>query len=63
MRLKEWRRYRALTQRELALAAGLTQSTVALIEVGKQSPRPTTMRKLATALKVQPEELFQNPLA
>ena len=58
-RLKEWRRRRALTQRELANLAGLTQSTVALIEVGRQAPRPTTIRRLARALKVRPDQLFE----
>ena len=62
IRLKEWRLRKALTQRELATMAGLTQSTVALIETGRQSPRPTTMRKLARALGLKPAELFEPPL-
>ena len=61
IRLKEWRLTKALTQRELANQEGVTQSTVALIEVGKRSPRPTTVRKLARALGLDPAKLFRMP--
>ncbi|MDP2660081.1 MAG: helix-turn-helix transcriptional regulator [Dehalococcoidia bacterium] len=61
IRLKEWRLRKALSQRELANLAGVTQSTVALIEVGRRSPRPTTIRKLARALRLDPAKLFRIP--
>ena len=61
IRLKDWRLRGALTQRELAALAGVTQSTVALIEAGRQSPRPTTVRKLAHALRLKPSQLFESP--
>ena len=62
IKLSEWRLRKVLTQRELAELAGVTQSTVALIEAGRQSPRPTTVRKLAKGLGVRPEDLFVSPL-
>ncbi len=57
-RLREWRERRALTQRELAAKAGMTVSTVNRIENGLQRPRISTVRKLAEALGVAPEELI-----
>jgi transcriptional regulator with XRE-family HTH domain len=57
-RLREWRRRRLMTQRDLAEAAGVTQSTIARLELGEASPRFGTLRKLAAALKIQPEELL-----
>lgn len=55
--LKSLRHRKALTQQELADKAGLTRSTVARIEGGEE-PFPTTIRKLAGALGVRPEDLF-----
>ena len=43
------RRSRALTQRQLALKAGLPQSTVARIEAGHLQPRWETMTRLLHA--------------
>ena len=58
LKLKEARIRRALTQAELAELAGMTESTVNRIENGLQEARMSTLRKLATALKVEPEELI-----
>lgn len=58
--LKQLRRIReeqALTQRELAARAGVTQVTIIHAEKGGDT-RPTTLRKLADALGVQPRELL-----
>ncbi|HLF08389.1 MAG TPA: helix-turn-helix transcriptional regulator [Dehalococcoidia bacterium] len=46
-----------LTQRELAQRAGLSEVTVNRLEQGKQTARISTIRKLASALGVVPEEL------
>jgi transcriptional regulator with XRE-family HTH domain len=56
-RLRELRDSAFLTQRELAERAGLTQASVARLETGKHRARPTTARRLAAALGVEPKEL------
>jgi transcriptional regulator with XRE-family HTH domain len=55
--LKEWRARRVLSIRELARRAGVAQRTIVQAEAGRQTPRPATMRKLAAALDVVPEEI------
>jgi transcriptional regulator with XRE-family HTH domain len=57
--LRRIRDRKAFTQRELAAAAGVTHSTIALLEAGKTSARPSTIRKLAAALNVEPHELME----
>lgn len=52
-------RYRnMMTQQDLAEAAGLTVSTVNRIERGIQEPRLSTVKKIASALKVRPLDLM-----
>jgi transcriptional regulator with XRE-family HTH domain len=58
-KLKRERTLAALTQEELGEKAGLTTATVARIERDEVEPRPSTLRKLAAALGVQPRELIQ----
>ena len=58
-RLKNLRTLNALTQAELADRAGLTTAAVARIERDEVAPRPTTLRKLAKALSVQPRDLIE----
>ena len=48
----------ALSQRELAARAKLSVTTVNRIETGQRKPMPKTIRKLAEALGVTPEELL-----
>jgi len=57
-RLRAARNLAFLTQRELAAKAGLTQATIARLESGRQAARPTTARRLAEALYVEPRELI-----
>jgi transcriptional regulator with XRE-family HTH domain len=57
-RLKLVRQRRALTQQQLAEKAGLHRVTIARLEGGRDQPVPTTVRKLADALGVAPEELM-----
>jgi transcriptional regulator with XRE-family HTH domain len=53
------RRGKAWTQTELALEAGVGQSTVAQIESGvRPNPHPKTLGKLAEALDVKPGDLL-----
>ena len=56
-KLKEFRRRKALTQRDLANQAGISYVTINQIEQGKHVARASTIRKLAEALGVKPEEL------
>ena len=56
-KLKRSRIDNALTQAELAEKAGLTTAAVARIERNEAEPRPSTLRKLATALDVAPRDL------
>jgi transcriptional regulator with XRE-family HTH domain len=56
--LRALRQDRALSQRDLARLAGVTQSTVNRLEVGHQSAYPATVRKLARALGVEPRALY-----
>jgi transcriptional regulator with XRE-family HTH domain len=58
-RLKRLRILNALSQAELAEKAGLTTAAVARIERDEAEPRPSTLRKLAGALNVQPRELIE----
>lgn len=56
--LRRLRELRALSQRELAACAGLSVTTVNRIEGSRHKPMPRTVRKLAEALGVSPEELL-----
>jgi transcriptional regulator with XRE-family HTH domain len=55
-RLRTIREDQALTQRELARRAGLTQATIVKAEQGADV-RLSTQRRLAEALGVHPREL------
>ena len=59
MGLRELRRAKVLTQRELAARAKVAQKTIVDIETGKIRPHPGTIRKLAAALEVEPEVLAE----
>ena len=58
-RLKDLRIQRALTQEELAAKAGIGKNTVNRMERNLTEPRPSTLRKLAGALGVDPAELVR----
>jgi transcriptional regulator with XRE-family HTH domain len=58
-RLKNLRTLNALTQAELAERAGLTTAAVGRVERDEAEPRPSTLRKLAKALNVQPRDLIE----
>jgi transcriptional regulator with XRE-family HTH domain len=60
--IRRLRELRALSQRELAALAGLSVTTVNRIETGQHKPMPRTVRKLAEALGVTPEELLTEQL-
>jgi transcriptional regulator with XRE-family HTH domain len=52
------RRQRGLTQRQLGELAGVAHTTVQQLESLRRGAYPRTLRKLATALGVAPEELL-----
>lgn len=56
--LREWRKYRGMTQVELASSSGLSQGAIAQIETGKRNPTVETARKLATVLNCDIDDLF-----
>lgn len=55
--LKTIRQQKALSQRELAKAAGVALATINRIEQRLIDPHPSTRRKIADALGVKPEEI------
>ena len=57
--LRELRTLSALTQEELADRAGITATALSRIERNEAEPRPSTLRKLAAALSVEPRELIK----
>jgi len=56
--LKSIRVRRALSQRGLSEASGVSRMTIARLEAGGEAPFPSTVRKLAQALNVDPTELM-----
>ena len=58
-KLKELRRRRGLSMRELEELSGGSHNTIWRIESGRQGAHPKTIRKLAKALGVEPEELLK----
>jgi transcriptional regulator with XRE-family HTH domain len=58
-RLKELRRERVLSLRELQERSGVSYNTIWRIEDGRQGAHPRTVRKLAEALGVDPKELIR----
>ena len=57
LRLREVREAQWLTQQELGDRAGISRVSLNAIETGKAVPRFSTVRKLAAALGVSPDEL------
>lgn len=58
-RLKELRRKRVLSLRELEEKSGVSYNTIWRLEDGRQGAHPRTLRKLAAALDVEPSELIK----
>ena len=58
IRLREWRQRRLLTQEELAQKSGVGVNTIIRVEAG-QWPRGSTVKRLATALDVAPDDLIE----
>jgi transcriptional regulator with XRE-family HTH domain len=56
--LRALRLDRALSQRDLAAASGVAQATINRLELGHRAAYPSTVRKLASALGVDPPALY-----
>ena len=59
--LREVRRRRALTIRELGERSGVHRDTIHRIELGETDPRPSTIRKLADALARRSRRVLFEP--
>lgn len=57
--LKRIREEVSLSQQDLADAADVARNTIADLETGGRKMRPSTRRKLAAALGVEPKELLE----
>lgn len=63
VRLKQVREELGFTQHELAERSGVSQTTITHIETGQiNTPRPSTLRKLAAGLGVDIRELTRGPM-
>ena len=58
-RLKQLREEQALSLRELAAISDVPHNVIWRIETGRQGAQPRTIRKLASALGVEPRELVK----
>ena len=58
-KLREFRQRRVLTLKELEERSGVAYNTIWRLENGKSGAQPRTIRKLATALGADPEELVK----
>ena len=59
-KLKRIRLTRAMSQRKLAEAAGMSQRAIVDLETDKREPHPSTLGKLAEALGVEPRDLLED---
>jgi transcriptional regulator with XRE-family HTH domain len=59
MKLRELRQRRVLTLHELEERSGVSYNTIWRLENGRTGAQPRTVRKLARALGVEPEELVK----
>jgi DNA-binding XRE family transcriptional regulator len=55
--LREWRFRRLLSQRDLAKKAKVGLSTIVRVEKGDYRPTMRTLRRLAKALDIEPDQL------
>lgn len=58
-RLRQLRKQSLMTQEQLAERSGVAVSTIIRIERNQVEPHGSTIRKLAEALEVEPQELVR----
>ena len=61
-RLRELRRTRVLSMRELEELSGVSYNTIWRLETGRTGAQPRTIRRIAAALGVEPAELVKGEL-
>ena len=59
VRLRDLRMRAALSQADLAERAGVARTTIIRLEQGDPNVNPSTLRKIARALRVKPTELWE----
>ncbi len=59
VKLRQVRERKFITQEELSTRTGISVSNISRLENGLQRPRISTVRKLAAALEIAPEELVE----
>ncbi len=59
-RLRDLRKRRLLTQEQLAERSGVGVATIIRVERNQVEPQGSTIRKLAEALDIEPEELVKS---
>ena len=57
-RVREWRRRRLLTQKDLAEQLGVSTMTVQRWELGQGLPNVASQRRIVQVLGVTPDELY-----
>ncbi len=60
LKIKDERKRRGLTQRDLADATGLSEQFISNLERGQRHPGTKTLRAIAGVLKIQPAELYSD---
>ncbi len=59
-RLRDLRKRKLLTQEQLAERSGVGVATIIRVERNQVEPQGSTIRKLAEALDIEPEELVKS---
>jgi transcriptional regulator with XRE-family HTH domain len=59
VKLRELRERQALSLRELSALSGVNYNSIWRIEAGRTGAKPRTVRRLAAALGVKPDELLK----
>ena len=58
--LRRLRQQAVMSQQQLADESGVARDTISKLETGQRRAYPTTIRKLATSLGVEPRELVED---
>lgn len=62
MNLKAKRIEKGMTQEQVADRCGITQCAYSYYEIGKRSPKPEMLKKLAAVLNCTVDDLLKEPL-